>query len=260
LMIPDLSQMQVKVGIHEAFVDRVKPGMPARIKLQDETLDGEVLSVASVTRPAGWWNGNQVKYDTVIRLNSPQGLKPGMSASVEILLAHYDNVLRIPVAAVVQQEGRYFCWVRTEQGTRRRELKLGDSNDQFMIVEDGLREGDEVVLNPRAFLTDAQADALQPVDRRRTEKTPKSAKKKSLGGPDAIPTENKSPGKAAPSVASILKQADKNGDGLLSKDEIAAKDRPSFDKIDANGDGKVDLKELGAAVKKRKPKPGAMQP
>ncbi|RLT10974.1 MAG: efflux RND transporter periplasmic adaptor subunit [Planctomycetota bacterium] len=163
LVIPDLDQMQVKLGVHEAYVDRMKLGMPARVKLQEEFVDGEVLSVASVTRPAGWWNGNQVKYDTLIKLKSQQGLKPGMSASVEVFLARHNNVLTIPVAAVVEQEGQFFCWVKTAESMQRRRLDLGDSNDQFIVVNGGVKEGDEVVLNPRAVIQDAQIDALKPV-------------------------------------------------------------------------------------------------
>ena len=93
LLIPDLSQMQVKVGIHEAKIDRVKPGLQARVELQDKTLDGEVLSVASMAAPAGWWNGNMVKYETIIKVDTQSALKPGMSTNVQIILAQHENVL-----------------------------------------------------------------------------------------------------------------------------------------------------------------------
>ena len=62
LVIPDLSKMQVKVGVHESKVDRIRTGMPAKIELQDITAAGSVFSIATVTRPAGWWTGNVVKY------------------------------------------------------------------------------------------------------------------------------------------------------------------------------------------------------
>ena len=45
----------------------------------------------------------------------------------------------------------------------RRELELGDSNDQFIVVTGGLEAGDEVVLNPRAHIDEAQAAALKPL-------------------------------------------------------------------------------------------------
>ena len=43
-------------------------------------------------------------------------------------------------------------------------MQLGDSNNQFIVVEAGLKEGDEVVLNPLAFIEEAQTDALKPLD------------------------------------------------------------------------------------------------
>ncbi len=164
LIIPDLAKMQVKVGIHESKVDRVKPGMPAKIALQDLIIDGKVDSVASITKPAGWWTGNVVKYDTIIMIASPEGLKPGMSAGVEIVLAEHNDVPTIPVAAVVETDKEYYCWVKTPTGQQRRSLQLGDSNDQFIVVQAGVKEGDEVILNPLAFIDEAQKAALKPLD------------------------------------------------------------------------------------------------
>ncbi len=162
LLIPDLDNMQVKVGVHESLIDRVKPGLPARVELQDKTYDGKVLTVAPMAEQAGWWNGNMVKYETIIKIDAEPGLKPGMSANVEIFLAQHTNVLTIPVAAVVEQEGKYYCWKKTRSGTERRELDLGDSDDQFLVVNGGLEEGDDVVINPIAHLDEAQAEALKP--------------------------------------------------------------------------------------------------
>jgi len=78
LLMPDMSQMQVKIGIHESLVDRVDEGKTARVKLRDEVIDATVSSVSLAARPAGWWSGSVVKYDTIIRLPTMVGLKPGM--------------------------------------------------------------------------------------------------------------------------------------------------------------------------------------
>lgn len=164
LLMPDLEKMQVKVGIHESIVDRVQPGQKAIVTLPDRTLEAEVTKVATVTKPAGWWTGNVVKYDTIIALPADAGLKPGMSAEVEVILAVHEDVVTVPVAAVVETEKGSFCWVKTPQGTSRRLLKLGDSNDVFIVVEAGLAEGDEVVLNPTALVEEARKDAKSTLE------------------------------------------------------------------------------------------------
>ena len=150
LLMPDLQKMQVKVGVHEAVVKRVKNGQFASVAIPDRTLQGEVIDVASITKPAGWWTGNQVRYDTIVTLPTTKGLRPGTSADVEITVAQHKDVLLIPVAAVVERDEKHFCWIQTPSGAKRQPIKIGDTNDIFTIVQQGLNEGDEVLLNPSA--------------------------------------------------------------------------------------------------------------
>jgi multidrug efflux pump subunit AcrA (membrane-fusion protein) len=191
LLMPDLTKMQVKTSIHESFIDRMRPGLAARVTLSDRTLEGEVSTVASVTEPAGEWNGYVVKYETIIKLPSVPGLKPGMSAEVEVILARYENVLTIPVAAVVETTQGDFCWIKTTAGAKRCSLQLGDTNDIFTVVEAGLQEGDEVVLHPFAF-KEAQALTIKPRDEEKS-REPDSTKPSESPGTG---TKSKSPGKS----------------------------------------------------------------
>lgn len=162
LLMPDMKKMQVKVGIHESLIDRVKAGLEARVKISGQTLEAEVEEVASVAQPAGWWTGNVVKYDTTVRLPSVDGLKPGMSAEVEVILARHEDVLTVPVTAVVETERGTFCWAMVDGKPKRKAVTVGDANDVFVIVEAGLSEGDDVVLNPMAFVKEAQSEVLKP--------------------------------------------------------------------------------------------------
>lgn len=162
LLMPDLSNMQVKVGIHESKIDQIKPGMEARVTVNGRIISGEVVEIANTTEPAGWWNGNVVKYDTTIQLEEQAGLKPGMKVAVEIFLARHYDVTKIPVAAVVELEGEFLCWVMAKGRYEQRTVQLGDSDDQFVIVTSGLAEGDQIALNPLDFFEDAQASALNP--------------------------------------------------------------------------------------------------
>jgi multidrug efflux pump subunit AcrA (membrane-fusion protein) len=147
--------------------------LPVIVRLPDRTLNATVSNVATVTRPSGWWTGNAVNYDTIIELPSDEGLKPGMSAEVEVIIATHRDVLRIPVSAVVETEEGDFCWVESKDGPERRSIQLGDSNDVFIIVKAGLKEGDEVVLNPSRFTEN-------------TSESPATADAPSLFGLDAL--------------------------------------------------------------------------
>ncbi len=172
LLIPDLTRMRVKVGIHESVIDRVHEGLKAVVTLPERTLEAAVTKVAKVTRPSGWWTGNVVKYDTWIDLPTTEGLKPGMSAEVDVILAEFHDVITIPVAAVIETVDGAFCWVQTAGGVERRRLALGESNDAFIIVKSGLEEGEQVVLNPTAFLEEAEREAARSVGASRSNELP----------------------------------------------------------------------------------------
>lgn len=260
LMIPDTSQMQVKVGVHESKVSRLRIGMTAKVALQDLELTGKVNEIAEVTRPAGWWTGNMVKYDTLIRLDPQPGLKPGMSAIVDIVLASYSDVLKVPVAAIVESADGYLCWVSKDGLIERRNVTLGDTNDEYTVVESGLAEGEEVVLNPLAHLKQAEKEALKPgnsdgmnVPASEKSMEQKGAAKKSKNNErDSARNAKKTADTTQPQK--MLKAGDKNGDGFLQKTELPAKDQPNFSKIDTNKDNKISVSELSAALKAAKGK------
>ena len=117
-----------------------------------------------------------MKYDTIVRLPREDGLKPGMSAEVQIVMATHSDVLMVPVSAVVETQDGAFCWVNTQAGPERRIIETGDSNDVYIIIESGVSEGDDVILNPLAFVREAQLDVLKPGDKARMEEIRKRKK------------------------------------------------------------------------------------
>jgi len=260
LMIPDTSKMQVKVGVHESKVSRLRIGMTAKVALQDLELTGKVDEIAEVTRPAGWWTGNMVKYDTMIRLDPQPGLKPGMSAVVDIVLANYTDVLKVPVAAIVESSEGYLCWIREDGQIKKRNVQLGDTNDEYTVVESGLSEGEEVVLNPLAHLEQAEKEALKPGNSNGATAPNSKAPSKAKKDKTQQEKENTKPaGKASEKTTDenaqkLLKSGDKNGDGFLQKEEFPAKDQANFPKIDTNKDGKVSVSELANALNAAKGK------
>ena len=165
LLMPDLGKMEVKVGIHESVVERVRVGMKAEVTLPDFKVEGVVKSISSVTRPAGWWTGNVVKYDTVIELPQFDGLKPGMSAEVKVVLAEYEDVVQVPVSAIVDTPEAQYCWVWSETGATKRKIQVGDTDEKFVVVDSGIKAGDQVVLNPAAYYEEAQAEAMKAPQR-----------------------------------------------------------------------------------------------
>ena len=269
LRMPDLMQMQAKVMVNETKVDRVKSGMPAVIKLaQGTAYNGVVDYVANQSDQKGFLGAGVTEFPVVVKItDSLRGNdKPGMSVDAVITVddGHHD-VLRVPVTAVVHSGEESLCWVKTRSGPEKRVLKLrgnGDksnptlvTDDSFFVVEEGLTEADEVVVNPRVIPEARLAEqaAKEASEKAAKEKKEKEAAEKAKTPADGGPKGKKDAGlKSGGKKSFDLMQFDKNGDGKIAKDELPEQMRGMFDFFDTNKDGFIDAKERADAAERAK--------
>jgi multidrug efflux pump subunit AcrA (membrane-fusion protein) len=151
ITIPDMTQMAVKVRIHESHVKKVKKGQKARIQVDafpDEKLEGEVIKVGVLPDSQNrWMNPDMKVYLTSIRIDGVRDwLKPGMSAKVEILVKELTNVVYVPIQAVSTVNAKQVCYLHRLGESEQRPVEIGDFNDEFIEIKSGLRENDRVLL------------------------------------------------------------------------------------------------------------------
>ncbi len=150
MTLPDLSQMEIDVKIHEAQIDRIRDGLPCTIAIDafpDRRYTGKVESIAVMADSQRWFNPDVKVYNTVVSLEQEtEGLKPGMSANVEIQCDVIKDALLVPVTGVHVLRGRTAALVSGDGGFEVRQVRVGPSNDKFVCIEDGLRAGEEVLL------------------------------------------------------------------------------------------------------------------
>jgi RND family efflux transporter MFP subunit len=159
--LPDIAKMRVNTKVHESMVDRVRPGLKSRIRVDafpQQPLTGTVDSVAPLPDPNSFFSSDVKVYTTLISIDDGiDALRPGMTAQVEILITQLESVMSIPVQAVLQFKGKDHVYVAKADGTwARREIKLGVSNDKLIEVREGLNEGDEVALSPVLLMSEAE--------------------------------------------------------------------------------------------------------
>jgi HlyD family secretion protein len=166
LRLPDLSKMQVKAMVHESKVGRIRPGMVASVKIRDQEAKGEVTMVMSQAETQ--WGSSVKSYATYVAIKDSKAfsdLKPNMTAQVTVLIKELKNVLAVPLQAVVEKGGKFFCYIRTDRnanGYEERQVMIGDNNDKHIEVKDGLAIGDLVILNPRATCPEARESIPEP--------------------------------------------------------------------------------------------------
>lgn len=152
--LPNLSKMEVQTKIHETSISRVRPGMPARVRIEslpNVLLEGTVIALAPLpVSIRSRYQSDEVKnFIGRVELHTiPAGLLPGMSAQVEIVTAQRPNTLVVPPDALAIEEGRSVCYVARGSAIERREVVAGESDLEHVEITDGLSEGDVVLLTP----------------------------------------------------------------------------------------------------------------
>jgi HlyD family secretion protein len=169
--LPDLSKMEVQTYVHESIVERVKPGMATHVvveSLPNTPIEGHVETVAPLPVTSRNPFDDLRNFVGKIQLHSiPDRMKPGMSAEIEIVTGQRENVLMVPVQAVAHQGGREICYVAHEDALERREIQVGQMNREVLEVTEGLREGEQVVLEPSRIdsatpVMDPQGELVSP--------------------------------------------------------------------------------------------------
>jgi HlyD family secretion protein len=172
--LPNITRMQVNAKVHESQIHKLSLGMKAKIRVDafaSETLDGTVTDVAHLPDTLNPFSSDIV-YTTKVRIDRPMpGLKPGMTARVEILVNELDNVLSVPVEAVAHYDNKDHVAVKKpDGGFEWREVTLGLTNEQQVEVKQGIQSGELVAIKPGDLLSEEQKRTI------RNSPTPPAAK------------------------------------------------------------------------------------
>jgi multidrug efflux pump subunit AcrA (membrane-fusion protein) len=157
IRLPEPTKMQVKAKVAESKIDRLKVDMPASITIEGlngMVLKGKVTKVNDYPAQGNWFNQAVKEYETVVQVvDAPPGLRPGMSAQVAIRVESLPDAMQVPVQAIAEINGHHYCLVRErDESLKPRTVTLGSSNDKFLVIRDGVKKDEELLLDPRAQL------------------------------------------------------------------------------------------------------------
>ena len=108
--LPDITHMRVNTKVHESMIDMITPGLRARIRVDafaEPPMTGTVESVSPMADQTSFFNSDVKVYTTLVPIDKGvPGLRPGMTAEVEILITELDDVLSVPVQADPRIQGQ----------------------------------------------------------------------------------------------------------------------------------------------------------
>jgi multidrug efflux pump subunit AcrA (membrane-fusion protein) len=162
----ELPRMDAKVAEDDS--DKIRPGQEARMRVNGlwaSPLSGRVVSINPLHDSDHWHShahGEPRFYSTFVAFdNPPSGLRPGMTAKVEILVRKRDDVLILPAAAVIRLADKDRVAVkRADGGFDWHDVTMGVSNGTSVEIKDGIKSGDAVALAPQALWREQEKGPL----------------------------------------------------------------------------------------------------
>jgi hypothetical protein len=157
--LPDLSVMISKTYVNEIDVSKIKVNQKVRIGVDafpDKNYTGVVTEVANIGEQLP--NADAKVFEVSIRVNEFDPiLRPSMTTSNQILTRTFEDVVYVPLEAIQPDDS--LSYVFTSKG-KKQIVITGDQNENFIIIEQGLVETDEVYLSvpehPERFVLSGQ--------------------------------------------------------------------------------------------------------
>ena len=166
--IYDLSYLVMVINVDELQVSDVSVGQSVQVTadaVPDKTYTGTVTRVSM----KGASNGGTTTYPVTVRIDETEGLRPGMNANAEIVIAEAKNALAVPNAAIVR--GGYVLVTKDSPSAANADpdmiapegyvyvpVKIGVSDDDYTQIISGVTGNDTVAYDPSSVSTDYYYD------------------------------------------------------------------------------------------------------
>ena len=184
MTIADLSVMEVEVEVDETDVVGVRIGQTSEVKIDaypDKTIMGTVTEIGSSALLTTVTADESKDFKVVVTLEDPPSdLKPGLSASADIIIAKKEDVLAVPISALVlkdkvtdnenaeneQEEG---VFIVQESRVKFVPTQKGIMGELLIEITSGLNEGQDVVVGPYSALRLLKENTLIKVEEKKDE-------------------------------------------------------------------------------------------
>ncbi len=146
--VPDMTWMKVETVLNETDIDKVKVGLPVRVKLDaldGVFFDGTVSKISTLCHRQGGESRKKV-FDVIVTMNeSDARLKPGMTVSCEYICSNSETSLLVPNDCVLDQNGKSFIYVLKGRKPVKTEVEIGLKNNRFTQITSGANKGSKVL-------------------------------------------------------------------------------------------------------------------
>ena len=160
--LPDLSAMHSITYVNEIDISKLKVGQKVKLgvdALPEKLLEGEVFSVANIGQPMP--KSDAKVFEVKIKVfGEITDLKPAMTTSNIIQTGQYSDTLFIPAESIFENDSIQFVLLANSSRLIKKVVDLGDRNENFVLVNEGVKEGDVLLLNSPANIDNLPIEGM----------------------------------------------------------------------------------------------------
>ena len=146
--LPDLSKMVTKTYVNEIDISHLKKGLNVSLTIDafpDKSFTGKVVDVANVGEQLP--NSDAKVFEVTVEINEKDTLlRPSMTTNNQILVEELTDVIYISQESVFVTESVSYVVLKTGLGTEKQKVELGKTNDNFVVILNGLIEGEKLLM------------------------------------------------------------------------------------------------------------------
>jgi hypothetical protein len=177
--LPDLSTLVSRTYVNEIDISKVRVGQKVKIGVDafpEKSYTGAITEVANIGEQLP--NADAKVFEVMIELFEKDPiLRPSMTTSNKIVTLEFSDVLFIPLESVHSNDSSSFVYSR--KGIKK-VVVLGESNDNSIIVEKGLSEGEELYLSVPDESEKWKIEGLELIDEIKIRKAEEARKMKEM--------------------------------------------------------------------------------
>ncbi|OMF98423.1 efflux RND transporter periplasmic adaptor subunit [Paenibacillus sp. FSL R7-0337] len=163
--ITDYKHLSTTIKIDELDIPKIKPGMPAVIKMDALPAKAYPAKVTRIADEGTVTNGVSV-FEVTLLLTDATGARAGMSAQGVVTIEEKNQVLLLPIESVTQKDNKYYVQVQdsvpeqtpSPKGSsatgspaapppvQLKPVTVGVHDESRIEIVSGLREGEQVIV------------------------------------------------------------------------------------------------------------------
>ncbi len=161
-VVENLDNLLINISISEYDISNIKLGQTVRITSDvlglGNSLEGKVSRIAPTGESVAGSATKEMRIPVEIKITSPDNkMLAGVNAKADILIAKKENVLTLPLEAILVENEASFVLLGNDNIIKKIPVSTGiEGLTSVEVISDQLKAGDKVILNPSEEMTEGR--------------------------------------------------------------------------------------------------------